>query len=168
MDYEDFRYLILPREAFYKSAKLKNSIDKRKTKPHEFLTVEIENKIYDIFYAETQFQRCLERLKIEIEKLPEFNLQLLFKFMDLNNYNFIDETQIKKFLTSQRFKDIIKNTRAINSILRRMNKYRKLKVTFSDFAEFLSPMASNCVIGKFDPREQPFYGAAYKISGLDR
>ena len=47
---------------------------------------------------EITFQKELEQMKSELERLPQFNLQKIFKFIDVNNYNFIDEAQIKKFL----------------------------------------------------------------------
>jgi len=66
--------------------------------PFEFLGEEIETTLFEVFIAEICFQRKIEKMKMELERLPLYGLQTLFKFIDLNNYNFIDENQIKKFL----------------------------------------------------------------------
>ena len=69
-------------------------------------------------------------MKLGLETLPRFNLQKIFKAIDLNNYNFIDKCQIKKFMHKQGFKKITENTRAMNSIVKRLNKYRRVKISF--------------------------------------
>ena len=86
-------------------------------------------------------------MKLSLETLPKFNLQKIFKAIDLNNYNFIDKQQIKKFLYNQGFKKLTENTRAINSIVKRLNKYRRLKISFQDFAEQMSPSLTSDFIG---------------------
>ena len=86
-------------------------------------------------------------MKLSLETLPKFNLQKIFKAIDLNNYNFIDKQQIKKFMYNQGFKKLTENTRAINSIVKRLNKYRRLKISFQDFAEQMSPSLTSNFIG---------------------
>ena len=91
-------------------------------------------------------------MKLSLETLPKFNLQKIFKAIDLNNYNFIDKQQIKKFMFNQGFKKLTENTRAINSIVKRLNKYRRLKISFQDFAEQMSPsLTSNFIGSSGDP-----------------
>ena len=106
-------------------------------------------------------------MKLELERLPQFNLQKIFKFIDVNNYNFIDANQIKGFLKKQGYKKLTENNRAINSILRRLNKYRLLKVSFVDFTEAMSPIATNLNIDKFDPRLENFT-SDYHISASNK
>ena len=112
---------------------------------------DIETQLFEVFLAEVAFQRKLEKLKMELERLPEYGLSILFKFIDVNNYNYIDENQIKRFLGGQGFKKITTNKVAILSILKRLNKQRKLKVSFNDFSEAISPQSSNLFVGVFHP-----------------
>mgnify|MGYP006105319837 CR=1 FL=1 len=70
-------------------------------------------------------------------------------------------------MKKQGYKKLTENNRAVNSILRRLNKYRLLKVSFVDFTEALSPIATNLNIDKFDPRLENFT-SEYHISASNK
>lgn len=70
-------------------------------------------------------------------------------------------------MKKQGYKKLTENKRAINSILRRLNKYRLLKVSFVDFTEAMSPIATNLNIDKFDPRLENFT-SEYHISASNK
>jgi hypothetical protein len=48
---------------------------------------------------------------------------------------------------NQGFKKLTENNRAINSIVKRLNKYRRLKINFQDFAEQMSPSLTSDFTG---------------------
>ena len=65
------------------------------------------------------------------------------------------------------YKKLSGDQRAINSILRRLNKYHQLKVSFSDFSESITPVASDLLLGKLDPINNGFV-SDFPISPANR
>ena len=122
LDYSDFRRVIIPREVFdQKRVKIEK---KSKHVGHsEFLDGEIERQLMKIIVLECNFQKKMELMKVELERLPFFNFKQLFNYIDLSNYKYIDANQVKMFLKKQGYKDLVQNNRAINSVIRRIQKH---------------------------------------------
>lgn len=81
-------------------------------------------------------------MKIELERLPTFKFKTLFEYVDLSNYKYLDSNQIKHFLKRQGYKDLIKNNRAINSVIRRLQRHpgNEKIIYFEHFTLGLSPI----------------------------
>lgn len=135
LNYTEFLTLVLPCD----NAKLRNEIILR---PNfyvgllDYLPKSIEYELCKLFVKEIAFHRRTEKIKQELACKPDFDNKAGFKAIDDWNYNYIDFSNLKRFLKSSGH---ISTNKELSAIIRRLDLNADSRLSLEEFAEGIKP-----------------------------
>ena len=135
LNYTEFLTMVLPCD----SAKLRSEITQRKNYYvglNDYLAKAIEYELCKLFVKEIAFHRRTENLKQDLAVTPDFDAKSGFKTIDDWTYNYIDFSNLKRFLKSQFY---IPTNKDLTAIIRRMDLNADSRLSFDEFEEGLKP-----------------------------
>ncbi|CAI2362581.1 unnamed protein product [Moneuplotes crassus] len=136
LNYTEFLTLVLPCD----NAKLRNEIIMR---PNfyvgllDFLPKTIEYELCKLFVKEIAFHSRIENIKQELASKPDFDSKSGFKTIDDWNYNYIDFSNLKRFLKSTGH---IATNKELAAIIRRLDLNADSRLSFEEFDEGIKPI----------------------------
>ena len=114
---------------------LRAAVSQRPTYPvreNEFLPYDVENNLLKLIAGELRMARESERLKQDLAKRYDYNLNYIFKEVDDINLNHIDSTCLKRFLIKT---GTFPNDNLLIAIIRRFDLDGDAKLKFQEFKE---------------------------------
>ena len=95
---------------------------------------------------EIDFELRLEQLKQDLEKLPMFSIRRAFKAIDYENHKILDELSIRRFLKRVGHQPV---KQELTAIMRRFDLDGDAKMSFTEFAEALTPIQPDVIQNPF-------------------
>ena len=118
----------------------------RRTLPHENLDFMVEKELAILLAKEIDFELRLEQLKQDLEKFKAFSIRRAFKAIDYQNNKIIDEIAIRRFLKRAGHQPL---KAELVSIMRRFDLDGDAKLSFTEFAEALTPIQPDIIENPF-------------------
>lgn len=135
LNYTEFLTLVLPCD----NAQLRNEIIMR---PNyyvgllDFLPKTIEYELCKLFVKEIAFHRRIEAIKQELACKSDFDRKSGFKTIDDWTYNYIDFSNLKRFLKSTGH---VATNKELAAIIRRLDLNADSRLSFDEFEEGIKP-----------------------------
>ena len=114
----------------------------RKTPRYENLDRMVESELAILLAKEIDFLLRLEQLKQDLEKFNSFSIRRAFKAIDYQNYKVIDESSIRRFLKRVGHQPL---KHELMAIMRRFDLDGDARLSFTEFAEALTPMQPDVI-----------------------
>ena len=128
--------IILPCSDVYLRADVTQRPSKR-TLRFENLDPMVEKELAILLAKEIDFELRLEQLKQDLEKFKVFSIRRAFKAIDYQHNKIIDEASIRRFLKRVGHQPVKPE---LTAIMRRFDLDGDAKLSFTEFAEALSPI----------------------------
>lgn len=106
----------------------------------------VEKELAILLAKEIDFELRLEQLKQDLERFNSFSIRKAFKAVDYQNYKVIDEGSIRRFLKRAGHQPLKEELMAI---MRRFDLDGDAKLSFTEFAEALTPIQPDVVQNPF-------------------
>ena len=106
----------------------------------------VERELAILLAKEIDFELRLEQLKQDLERFNSFSIRRAFKAIDYQNYKIIDEGSIRRFLKRAGHQPLKPELMAI---MRRFDLDGDAKLSFTEFAEALTPMQPDVIQNPF-------------------
>ena len=136
LNYTEFLTMVLP----WDNAKLRADVTQRPNYYvglNDYLSKSIEYELCKLFVKEIAFHRRTEKLKQELSMTSDFDCKSGFKAIDDWNYNYIDFSNLKRFLKSQFY---IPTNKDLTAIIRRLDLNADSRLSFDEFEEGIKPV----------------------------
>ena len=118
----------------------------RKTPRYENMDRMVERELAILLAKEIDFELRLEQLKQDLERFNSFSIRKAFKAIDYQNYKIIDEGSIRRFLKRAGHQPLKPELMAI---MRRFDLDGDARLSFTEFAEALTPMQPDVIQNPF-------------------
>jgi len=102
----------------------------------------VEKELAILLAKEIDFELRLEQLKQDLEKFKLFSIRRAFKAIDYQNNKIIDEASIRRFFKRVGHQPVKPE---LTAIMRRFDLDGDAKLSFTEFAEALSPIQPDII-----------------------
>mmetsp|Transcript_23466 Transcript_23466/g.17933 ORF Transcript_23466/g.17933 Transcript_23466/m.17933 type:complete len:170 (-) Transcript_23466:219-728(-) len=131
LNYPDFMQVVLPCDNTFLRAKATQRPNIIINK-FDYLTLDIERDVTKLLQYEIELHRKSEKLRQELESMPDFSEEAVYTAIDDWGYGFVDARNLKSFFRNNKYK--ASDDECI-AVIRRMDLDADSKLTKEEFVE---------------------------------